>query len=138
MRARRSMFFGVSYLVLWDNVQNKPDQSTLGRDERKREKMGFITHSGDRSLSLQGKKKKQKKNTLSTVSHRNTNHHTNKKQRAHAQHNATSQNGKTIKQLSEEQAQRIGSRIVLRSAVVVGMRFCCFIKAGFEAEVVSG
>lgn len=57
MRVRRSMFFGVSYLVLWDNVQNKPDQSTLGRDERRREKMGFITHSGDQSLSLQGKKK---------------------------------------------------------------------------------
>lgn len=62
MCVRRSMFFGVSYLVLWDNVQNKPDQSTLGRDERKREKMGFITHSGDRSLSLQGEKKKTKKN----------------------------------------------------------------------------
>lgn len=58
MCVRRSMFFGVSYLVLWDNVQNKPDQSTLGRDERKREKMGFITHSGDRSISLQGEKKK--------------------------------------------------------------------------------
>lgn len=63
VRARRSMFFGVSYLVLWDNVQNKPDQSTLGRDERKREKTGFITHSGDRSLSLQGGKKNKTKHT---------------------------------------------------------------------------
>lgn len=63
------MFFGVSYLVLWDNVQNKPDQSTLGRDERKREKMGFITHSGDQSLSLQGKKKQKKKKPHSVQFH---------------------------------------------------------------------
>lgn len=71
MRVCRSMFFGVSYLVLRDNVQNKPDQSTLCRDERRRrEKMGFITHSGDQSLSLQGKKEKEKKKktTLGTVS----------------------------------------------------------------------
>lgn len=53
-------------------------------------------------------------------------------------HNATSQNVKTIKQLSEEQAQRIGSRIVLCSAIVKGVCFCCFIKAGLDAEVGSG
>lgn len=102
-------------------------QTSRSRAQMRREGWRWdLSHiQGIRALFPSGKEKKTKKHPT----HENQPRHINNYWHAHA-HVATSQNGKTIKRLSEELARRIGSRIVLCSAVVDGVCFCCFIKAG--------
>lgn len=123
--------------VTFGYVQRKPDQSELGSDERRGWRWDLSHIPGISVFFIlfffPWREKKKKKTHTHCSFNRNTNHDTNNYRDAHA-HKATSQSEKTIKQLSEEHAQRIGSRIVLCCAVVNGVCFCCFIKAVFEKK----
>lgn len=106
--------------------------------QMRREGKDGIYHTYRGSIgSPSGGEKKQKKNSLShSFTQEYQPPHINKDWRVHTQpHTMQLQ---AIKQLSEEQAQRIGSRIVLRSAIVKGVCCCCFIKVGLDAEFSSG
>lgn len=84
--------------------------------------MGFITHSANQLFSFSWEGGNKFTQEYKPVRQAHTQIHTPRI--------LTSQNGKTMKQHSEEQAQRNGSRIVLCSTIGAGPCFCCFIKGG--------